>query len=84
MNLPGKRWVYYCKSCNDKEPDGPYTFGQIYYSKPTKISWYFGPNNERVYSAARIYVEIEPNRFYSLARLIGCQTTATSKEIYMQ
>lgn len=84
MKLPGKRWVSYCKSCNDKEPKGPWTFGPITYTQATKIAWYFGPDKDNVYHAARMYVEIQPNRFYSLAKLIGCPTKSASTEISMQ
>lgn len=84
MNLTGKRWAYYCKSCNDKQPQGPYKFGAITYSKQTKMTWFFGPDSNSVYHAARMYVEIEPNRFYSLAKLINCPTKATSTELFLQ
>jgi hypothetical protein len=84
MRLPGKRWVGYCKSCNDKEPTGPWTFGPIIYTQRTKIAWIFGPDKDSVYHAARMYVETDPNKFYSLAKLIGCPTNAASTEIILQ
>lgn len=79
MNLVGKRYVYYCKICNDKEPVGPYTFGTITYVQPTKISWFFGPDKSRSYDAANIYVETSKNKFYNLAKLVGCPAKASTE-----
>lgn len=83
QNLEGKRYLYYCKVCNDKEPQGPYTFGTISYAQATKVSWFMGPDKNKSYDAANIYIEISPNRFYNLAKLIGCPAKS-STEIYPQ
>lgn len=79
MNLEGKRYVYYCKICNDKEPIGPYKFGSIVHVQQTKIAWFFGPDKNRSYDAANIYVETSPNKFYNLAKLVGCPAKASTE-----
>lgn len=85
LPLEGRRYLHYCKICNDKKPLGPFTIPSVNYVRIDDVNWTFNfGSGTYALDAADTYIESNANQFLNLSRLINCPASSIQNEIIIK
>ncbi len=85
LPLQGRRYLHFCKICNDKKPLGPFTIPSVNYVRVDDSNWTFNfGSGTYALDAADTYIESKANQFLNLSKLIDCPASNIQNEITMK
>lgn len=85
LPLQGRRYLHYCKICNDKKPLGPFMIPSVNYVRVDDATWTFNfGSGSYALDAADTYIESKANQFLNLSKLIDCPASSIQNEISMK
>lgn len=74
LQLPNRRYMYYCIPCGDKKAKNPLIIPTVAFVRYDENTWTFNFGDGYSVDAADIYIESKANsnQFLNLSKLIGC------------